>query len=75
MIFVVRYLYMKKFVFIIVILVAVAGIWFLSSWLSEDSLGKNYVGYGEECSRIQVLCVEGYERFDDEKGCGCKPTQ
>lgn len=36
--------------------------------------GKNYVGNSpEECATIQVLCVEGLERFDDETGCGCQP--
>jgi len=34
---------------------------------------KNYVSTDpDECTRIQVLCVEGFERFDDETGCGCQ---
>jgi len=37
--------------------------------------GKNYVAHSaEECSRTQVLCVEGFERFDDDAGCGCQPV-
>ena len=26
----------------------------------------------EECSRTQILCVEGMEFFSDETGCGCR---
>ncbi len=34
---------------------------------------RNYIGKSvEECSRVQVFCVEGLERFDDETGCGCQ---
>jgi hypothetical protein len=34
---------------------------------------KNYVGHSpEECAQIQVQCIPGFERFDDEKGCGCR---
>lgn len=39
---------------------------------SAEVEGKNYIGDKEECSRIQFLCIEGKERFDDEKGCGCQ---
>ncbi len=36
---------------------------------------RNYIGKSvEECSRTQVFCIEGLERFDDETGCGCQPT-
>lgn len=35
---------------------------------------RNYIGKSvEECSRAQVFCAEGLERFDDETGCGCQP--
>lgn len=37
---------------------------------------RNYVGRSiEECRTIQVLCVEGFERFDDEMGCGCEAVK
>lgn len=42
----------------------------------ENNIEKvdNYVGRSaEECSRIQVVCVAGFERFDNENGCGCQP--
>ena len=36
----------------------------------------NYVGKSaDECSRVQVLCAEGFERFDDSCGCGCKSVE
>src|SRR3989344_5856191 len=40
---------------------------------SDRNSNKNYIGNSaEECLRIQVTCVEGYRRFDDDKGCGCE---
>lgn len=34
---------------------------------------RNYVGYSEEeCSRIQVMCVDGFQYFKDDSGCGCQ---
>ncbi len=38
---------------------------------SENYIGKNV----DECSTVQVLCAEGFERFDDSCGCGCKPVE
>lgn len=43
-----------------------------NSYTDKDT-NKNYIGNSaEECLRIQVTCVEGYKRFDDDKGCGCE---
>lgn len=37
---------------------------------------KNYIGHSpEECARIQVQCIPGFERFDDETGCGCRKKE
>lgn len=56
------------------IVVAIVGLFMLYR-LTPSGLGGEYVGKSpEECSRIQVTCVSGYERFDDNKGCGCRPT-
>lgn len=34
---------------------------------------RNYVGKNaDECSRIQALCVPGFELFEDDCGCGCQ---
>lgn len=42
---------------------------------TDERQDRDYMGKDvEECSRVQVLCVEGLERFDDETGCGCQPT-
>ena len=42
---------------------------------AEEEGEKNYIANSaEECSRTQVLCVEGFERFDDDAGCGCQPV-
>ena len=36
-------------------------------------LNRNYHSRDvEECSRTQILCVEGMEFFSDETGCGCR---
>jgi hypothetical protein len=56
-----------------IIVLAVAGwvVWSRTETSLDDA--KNYVGNSvEECSRIQVMCIAGYERFDDEQGCGCR---
>ena len=40
-----------------------------------ESEPDKYVGKSsEECSRTQVLCVQGHEYFIDECGCGCAPV-
>ena len=37
---------------------------------------KQYIGKNKnECSRVQFLCVPGFERFDDKKGCGCEKSE
>lgn len=59
---------------VVVVLIVIIG-WFVYSSAQnvEDEAVKNYVGNSpEECSRIQVTCVEGFKRFDDENGCGCE---
>lgn len=39
----------------------------------EDKFAKSYVGYSaEECRRIQITCVAGFKRFDNNNGCGCE---
>jgi hypothetical protein len=35
------------------------------SWVSRDA---------EECTRVDFLCVEGFQQFSDECGCGCEST-
>jgi len=67
---------MKKFLIIIIIVVALVFV-ILSRGDTPVPAGeepvKNYVGHSaEECGRIQVLCIEGFERFDDDAGCGCQ---
>ncbi len=38
-----------------------------------DNLNRNYHSRDvEECSRTQLLCVEGMRFFSDETGCGCE---
>ncbi len=67
---------------LIIIFVGVAilisvGAWFFwyQSANTDKVTNKNYIGNSaEECSRIQVLCIAGLERFDDESGCGCQPV-
>lgn len=55
-------------------IVAVVAAWFVFYRTKDDIRTKNYIGNSvEECSRIQVLCVDGFERFDDNDGCGCRP--
>lgn len=68
---------MRKFLLIaIVILALAAGAWYFLRPTGDDIPGANYIGRSpEECSRIQVLCVEGFERFDDASGCGCRPVR
>jgi len=40
-----------------------------------DMQNDQYIGNSaEECARIQVMCIEGMERFDDKNGCGCQPV-
>ena len=65
----------KKYLIIGVVVAIVAfGAFFL--WPVDDVDIKNYVGRSaEECSRIQVLCIEGFERFDDKNGCGCQEVR
>ena len=40
-----------------------------------DNLERNYISRDiKECKTIQVLCIEGLKRFDDNTGCGCEPV-
>ena len=59
---------------IIIILVVAAIIIFVPrepAMISDDK----YIGHSvEECSRIQEMCIQGMQRFDDETGCGCEPV-
>ena len=69
----------QEIVLIVAILIAV----FLLVWIRNFSFGdigvvndnkRNYVSRDlDECTRVQILCVSGLERFDDSTGCGCKP--
>ena len=63
-----------KLLIIIIILVAVGvGLYFMNQQQTAETPDRNYVGHSvEECSRIQVTCVEGFQRFDDDSGCGCE---
>lgn len=67
----------KKLVIVIIVCVIVAvgvGIFMLYR-LAPNGPDGEYVGKSsEECSRIQVMCISGYERFDDDRGCGCRPV-
>ena len=65
---------MNKYIIIAGIVgVAGIGLYFISQQQTVETPDKNYVGYSvEECSRIQVTCVEGFQRFDDDSGCGCE---
>jgi len=58
---------MKKILLIIIII----GLIFTLGCQTEPI--KNYVSEDpEECERTQILCVEGFEFFSDETGCGCQ---
>lgn len=68
-----------SYVSIILILIAVVSIVLSYEYTSDgtvpiDEAGeKNYVSTDlDECSRTQILCVEGFEFFSDETGCGCE---
>lgn len=37
-----------------------------------EIIEKQYIGYGEECSRIKFICAPDKEFFSDEIGCGCE---
>jgi len=65
---------MSKYILIVgIVAVAGIGLYFISQQQTAETSDKNYVGYSvEECSRIQVTCVEGFQRFDDDSGCGCE---
>jgi len=69
---------MKKILFpllaIAIICVILLGTYFYLDYQKENS-SETYVGNSRaECSTIEFFCVQGYERFDDDHGCGCKPT-
>jgi hypothetical protein len=66
---------MKKLLILLVLVLAAGAVWYFRQGPAELEGGKKYVGRSaEECSRIQVMCIPGYERFDDQDGCGCKPV-
>jgi len=67
-------------VVVLIVLVIFAANYFVDDSVSVDagecdySSGK-YIGRNsDECSRVQVLCIDGFERFDNECGCGCDPV-
>lgn len=64
---------MKKTLLIILgLAVVAAAVWYFG--FRQDDGGMMYQGNSpEECQRIQILCIQGYERFDDANGCGCRP--
>lgn len=65
---------MKKSLIIIGIIVILGIVATLVVLPGERKNDDNYIGHTpEECATIQVMCVEGMERFDDENGCGCQP--
>jgi len=58
---------MKKLLLVIIII----GLVFIIG--CQETPAKNYVSEDpEECSRTQILCVEGFEFFSDDTGCGCE---
>ena len=63
-----------KLLTIIIILVLIGvGLYFMSQQQTAKRPDINYVGHSaEECLRIQVTCIEGFQRFDDDFGCGCE---
>lgn len=63
----------KITIVLFILMVVLVGLFFVYG-LSSEIPDRNYVGNSkEECSRIQVTCIDGYQRFDDEAGCGCEP--
>ena len=75
----------KKRALIIVIIIVLAIVFGL---LNYDKFKSRFFGGEEfegtrnyvsrdigECSRTQILCVEGFEFFSDETGCGCEKTE
>ena len=67
---------MSKIFLIIILIIVLVGTFLVYQLRDDGSVNssvKNYVGNSaEECSRIQVMCIEGFQRFDDENGCGCE---
>lgn len=64
----------KKLIITLLVLVIVLGVLFFIYKPSSEISERNYVGNSiNECSRIQVTCVDGFQRFDDKSGCGCEP--
>lgn len=60
---------------IIFVLLIVLATYIFSSYSDSkyNDSGKKYVGNSlEECSRIKFMCENGYEFFQDGKGCGCQ---
>ena len=56
----------------ILVIAAVIGVYFYVN--SQQDVPETYTSTDkEECQRIEFLCIEGYERFDDDLGCGCRP--
>ena len=67
---------------IIALVLVVGGIIFIfnnESDLDSEEINqeeRNYVSRNiEECSRTQILCVEGLEFFSDETDCGCEEKE
>lgn len=62
----------KLIIALLALIVILGGLFFIYEPSSEVP-ERNYVGNSvDECSRIQVTCVPGFQRFDDESGCGCE---
>ena len=63
----------KIIIVLFTLIVVLVGLFFVYGSSSEIP-DRNYVGNSkDECSRIQVTCIDGYQRFDDDAGCGCEP--
>lgn len=62
----------KLIITLLVFAIVLGGLFFIYKPLNEVP-ERNYVGNSvNECSRIQVICVDGFQRFDDKSGCGCE---
>ncbi len=56
------------------VVLAILAVWYITKKPENSRTPENYIGHSaEECSRIQVMCIEGFKRFDDASGCGCEP--
>lgn len=67
-----------RILFLIIVLIILAIVIILVAQNKEsnsqnNSLEKYYINEDPSfCERIKFLCIENYEPFSDETGCGCE---